>query len=678
MADRLVCQTQVPGSAASVAFSADGAAVAVTSDVFVGGVSSEAVVQVSDARTGAVRFQTRFAGLGLSDRVVFSPDGRLVAASGAHSLVVLDAVTGAVKWNREFDLFVLEPSFSPDGTLLLSGFSAAVSLFRAETGVLLSEFAQVELREVAFHPDGNTFAKACQDEAGAGLVIVADTANGLTRFSRTLQERLRTIAYSGDGATIAFGGFSGLAGLIDSGTGVVRGLFAHTPGAPDVFHIECSPDSRLVATLDTNFTTRVYDANTFALRHTIDNVGELTTAHTLQFSPDSKSLLLAKGRHHVRAIDMTTGAELYAVQHNTPDPMGPTIQAAALSRDGKRLVIASGGDGVVKVFDPFTADTVELTHDGPVRALAFAPDGLAVATGAADSTARVFVAATGDERARLNHDGPVRSVAWVPTGSLVVTGSEDGSVRVFDSAKATERFRLTHRGPVLAVAARADGRKVVSGGEDGRARLIDVEAAAQQVGFSHDGPVVAVAFSGDRKLLGTASADGTARLFNSDTGGEQLRLSFDGPVRALAFSPDGQLFAAGADDRTARVFSIESGAELCRVAHGGAVLSLAFHPNSAVVVTGSADGVARTFAVPSGQPMATRSHAGPVRMVAFSVSGLAATAGDDKTARVFVADSGVEKVRHDHPKPVVAVAFSPDGRRLVTACEDGTARIFEI
>ncbi|MBE8516883.1 PQQ-binding-like beta-propeller repeat protein [Amycolatopsis sp. H6(2020)] len=637
---------------------------------------AEDVVQVLDARTGTPRFATRYTAGALSGRVVFSPNGALVAASGAHSLLVLDAVTGAVKWSREFEMFVVPPSFSSDGILLLAGFTRAASMFLAETGGQLWERPVDELKVLAFHPGGRIFAEACLDASGRGNVSFADASIGRPELSRPVPERLRALAYNGDGGMIAFGGFSGLAGLLDSRTGEMRGLFAHAAGAPDVFQLACSPDSKLVATRDTNSVTRVYDAGTFALLRTIANIGDLTTPDVLEFSPDSKSLLVNKGRHRVRAIDIATGAELYVLEHNNPDPMGPFMDSAAFSRDGKR-VATTGGDKVVKVFDPFGTDVVELAHDGAVRTLAFAPDAHAVSTGSADSSARVF-AATGEERARLNHGGPVCSVAWIPTGSLVVSGSADRMVRVFDSTDATERFRLAHQGTVVAVAASVDGRKVASGSEDGRARLIDLEVGTQQSSVSHDGPVVAVVFSGDKKWLGTASLDGTARLINATSGTEHLRLNLDGPVRAVAFSADGRWFAAGGDDRTARLFEIENGGERCKVVHGGAVLSLAFHPNSAVVAAGCADGMARTFAAPGGQPLATLSHAGAVRMVAFSASGLVATAGDDRTARVFVADSGAEQVRHEHPGLVAAVAFSPDGGRLATACADGVARIFEV
>jgi WD40 repeat protein len=75
--------------------------------------------------------------------------------------------------------------------------------------------------------------------------------------------------------------------------------------------------------------------------------------------------------------------------------------------------------------------------------------------------------------------------------------------------------------------------------------------------------------------------------------------------------------------------------------------------------------------------LARLDHDKAVRAVAFSPDGArVATGSDDGSARVFEAATGTELARLDHDKAVRAVAFSPDGARVATA-SDGSARVFE-
>jgi hypothetical protein len=75
-----------------------------------------------------------------------------------------------------------------------------------------------------------------------------------------------------------------------------------------------------------------------------------------------------------------------------------------------------------------------------------------------------------------------------------------------------------------------------------------------------------------------------------------------------------------------------------------------------------------------------RGHTDAVSSAAFSPDGKwMVTAGFDRTARVWEASTGrgVAELR-GHTDRVWGAAFSPDGQRVVTASEDGAARIWEV
>lgn len=73
-------------------------------------------------------------------------------------------------------------------------------------------------------------------------------------------------------------------------------------------------------------------------------------------------------------------------------------------------------------------------------------------------------------------------------------------------------------------------------------------------------------------------------------------------------------------------------------------------------------------------------HEGTVRSAAFSPDGRRiVTASTDHTARLWDAASGNQlAVLRGHDRPVVAAGFSPDGTSVVTASTDDTARIWRV
>ncbi|MFE4976009.1 trypsin-like peptidase domain-containing protein [Kitasatospora sp. NPDC056651] len=306
--------------------------------------------------------------------------------------------------------------------------------------------------------------------------------------------------------------------------------------------------------------------------------------------------------------------------------ISPTTEAAAALRDNVRFPFR----------DRFGGGT------GPVRSVAFSPDGHTLATAGDDGVLRLWDPATGGSIATAaSGTGVVRSAAFSLDGRILVTVGEDGVVRLWDSAtgKPTTTFSIP-TGVVLSAAFSPDGRTLATAGDDGVVRLWDpVTGKPSAPPTGHTGVVRSVAFSPDGHTFVTAGDDGSARLWDAATGGSIATLvSGTGPVRSVAFSPDGHTLATAGDDGSARLWDAATST-----------------PTSTLV-----------------------SGTGPVRSVAFSPDGhTLATAGDDATVRLWDPVTGkLTDILTGHTGPVRSVAFSPDGRALVTAGDDGSARLW--
>jgi WD40 repeat protein len=331
-------------------------------------------------------------------------------------------------------------------------------------------------------------------------------------------------------------------------------------------------------------------------------------------------------------------------------------------------------------------------------AFAVSPDGRFVLTGRSDGAVQRWRVLDGRLERPVSlpgaHGDDVNEVAFAPGGRFAVTASEDGTARVWRVAggRLMATLRAGERG-IVSAAFSADGRRLVTASE--KAAVVWNARSGKKLAElrGHTDWVNDANFRADGNLVVTAGADGTARVWEARTGTSLVVLrGHTSSVWAADFGRGGEAVVTASADGTARIWDVSTGIELR--GHADWVLEAAINRAGDRVLTAAADGDVVLWDAETGENLGRleEPHDGrDVNSVEFSFDGgLFVTAGADEGAQVrdgetgerkatleqyWVAEEGVYK---GHYGAVRGASFSPDAKRVVTASNDWTARIWSV
>jgi RNA polymerase sigma factor (sigma-70 family) len=459
---------------------------------------------------------------------------------------------GTTRWRQPSGVTGI--GFTTDGKQVATVGNQALYLWETTTGREVRRLDSTNVIELAISPAGGMMASAQNDH-----VQVWDLSTGKPRFRRNTPGF--AVAISKDGGVLATGGRTrGGADpvvLWDLKTGdKLRSL---TADMVQICRLAFSPDGKsLAASARSNGgfpppkgsraeVVRFWEVDTGRLHELEGHTGEVTS---LAFSPDSK--VLATGGHDGTLLlwDTATRKRLHKTK---------IVEEAYSHRKGKS------------------------DRRGGILALAFAPEGMTIASANYDSTVRLFEAATGKPiRVLRGHARSVTDVAYSPDGKILATGSEDQTVRLWDAATGElQDPRPGHDGGATSVLVSSDARRAVTAGHDRTVRIWDL-ATGQEVLVLREfkSAVESVALSSGGDLLAVGLEDGAIQLRDAVSGAMRRELKgHSGMVRSLSFSPDGKTLASTAPSgvrsnlvqketvRSLRMWDVGTGHELPRI-HG--------------------------------------------------------------------------------------------------------------
>jgi len=560
---------------------------------------------------------------------------------------------------------------------------------------------------LSWSPDGSRIVAS----TGPHVASIMDAADGRRRLDISIPERLTSVAWSPDGRRIATFGDRTIA-LWDADTG--RRLRSVESSLFKVERVNWSGDgSRIVTTSQFGppdlQRVDVLRASDLRIVASLSRCAGETRAAC--FSPDSKRIL-TDGRDGTErlwdAASMKLLKTFYFRQNHAPI----NASCGCFSPDGKRIAGCAWMPNAV-VWDAQTGRQTLLLqgHVNSINMTAWSKDGRWIATAGSDLLAIIWDARTGRQVLKLKgHEAPIDFVAFSPDNRYVATRGSDRTIKVWDlqphpgEIDMRDATLAARRAVPSAAGFSPDGRTVVSVCQcrsgSGVAAVWDATGGSSDrrtcrllLAFPHASIADAV-YSPDGKRIVTAESDGGFAFWNAATGERMLTVgnAHSAGVNSIRCSRDGRMLVTAGEDGFICLWSAVDGRLIRRMkspARGPNVKPRAiyadFSPDSGRVV--SLEDAVDPFSTPpvrirdvrTGRILLEKQTGSQYGTPCFSPDGtrIAMTTAsgpevwDARTGHTLAAMIG-------HWQAVFTETFSPDGRRLLTAAADNTARLWDV
>ncbi|MCA9679913.1 MAG: serine/threonine protein kinase, partial [Myxococcales bacterium] len=308
-----------------------------------------------------------------------------------------------------------------------------------------------------------------------------------------------------------------------------------------------------------------------------------------------------------------------------------------------------------------------------------------IAPDTTDAAATLFdeALAAGVARHVFSQDDWVYDVAFSPDGRLLTTGSKDGLLRTYDVATGAVRVLDHHDGGLAAVAFTADGRSIVAGGTDGKVLvwpagggsprpLGELAGSIKRLELTAAGAVRAFSEGGDFGAWDLATGAQLARV--------RERQTMSGAIAAAVAPDDADTWIVSYQD--GRLTHLHAGAPtgaLPTLAHAARLLE--FSPDGGRVALFDGEQV-QVLDLATGKLRALGTAIEPVRFLTWSPDASQLAVGGDMhdllLYRTDGADPAPRRELVGHSDAIYGCQFTRDGRRVLTASDDGTARVWDL
>jgi WD40 repeat protein len=314
--------------------------------------------------------------------------------------------------------------------------------------------------------------------------------------------------------------------------------------------------------------------------------------------------------------------------------------------------------------------------------------------------------ASDEETAKIPLPDPdAAAMAFAPDGLALATAGNNKDILLWDIEKAAIRSRIDNLpAHVSALAYSADGKQLLAGTADGTVHLLDIDQRRDITPVQHRSKLTPIAFLNPRILLAKGGNDGLLQHIDTATG--KVLKEYDSstnPMAEVVVSPDGRLSAQiDFEDNDIRLWEIEKPDKEWRLkGHSGNIQAMVYSADSLCLASFANDNVLRIWNTRTGKQVKSMEmpivpNDGRVRVqfrraidllelpsmthIAFAPDNRFIVFLDNgNSLSLWELATGKERGRlHLGQAAIVTLAFSADSRYLATIGRDDVVRVWDL
>lgn len=439
--------------------------------------------------------------------VTFSPDGKILATAGRDGTTNFWDLKGQ-RLNptlRGDGKAVLRVKFSPNPQIVAiarEDGSAILWNWRTRTAKAILKSHTKGVTDVIFSNAGSRIITASMD----GTIKLWDSNGQLLETLEGHLNRINQLAFDQNNHI-----------LISVGNDkAVRVWQLHYPYLKILNHhnsvksLNISLDEQYIASVDTDNIVYLWNL-TSNLKHPYNAWQEDTIVSEISFSPDSKTLALARedGRISLKDLD---GNLLHSFKRDTNEVLG-----VSFSRSNS-LLASVGFNKLVSLWKP-TGQLVNSwqAHNAIIYRVKFSPDNTIIATSADDGTVNFWNQNGKPKGTLIGHKAAIYNLSFSPDNQVIATASADSTAKLWSLNGNLLNTLIGHSEGVTGVDfIPRDGRIIATSSDDRTVKLWQRNSTLIVTLLGHTSYINWLQFSPDSKTLATAGGDKRVILWKID------------------------------------------------------------------------------------------------------------------------------------------------------------------